>query len=69
MFTKIYRMFIFTLGAIIFHISHFIFTIMYYGTLWISHTLPSTENTMGFAHANSPHNIHPLERNRENDEL
>ena len=69
MFTKIYRMFIFTLGAIIFHISHFCFKAIYYGTLWISHTLPSTENTMGFAHANSPHNIHPLERNRENDEL
>ena len=69
MFTKIYRMFIFTLGAIIFHISHFIFTIIYYGTYWISHTLPSTRIKLGVAHANSPYNIHPLERNRENDEL
>jgi len=43
MFIKIYRMFIFTLGAIIKN-----------GTSWTSHTLPSTENTMGVAHAYFP---------------
>ena len=66
MFTKIYRMFIFTLGAIVFHISHFCFKAIYYGTYWISHTLPSTENTMGFAHAKSPNNNSPFrEESRE----